>query len=193
MARTKNFDESEVLNSALALFWKKGYNATSIQDLVDTLGINRASIYGTWGDKHNLYLEALKRYRQQTSSWLLQQIRSEQSALGIIRDFMMSMVEQSLQDTEQKGCFIVNSTTELANRDVQVRNLCNEHRRTVEKVLNELIKEGQESHEITTAHSSEALSKFVFNSISGLRVIAKGGYNENDLKVVVDVTLSALN
>ena len=71
MARKKNFDEVEVLDKAVNLFWEKGYNATSIQDLVEGLGINRASIYDTWGDKHQLYLSALKRYRQNSSSWLL--------------------------------------------------------------------------------------------------------------------------
>ena len=69
MARKKEFDEVEVLDKALDVFWKKGYSATSIQDLVDSMGINRASIYDTWGDKHNLYVESLKRYRQKSSSW----------------------------------------------------------------------------------------------------------------------------
>ena len=64
MARSKSFVESEVLDKALNLFWTKGYNATSIQDLVDHLGINRASIYSTWGDKHGLYLETLKQLPQ---------------------------------------------------------------------------------------------------------------------------------
>jgi len=91
MGRTKNFDESRVLDKALEVFWKKGFNATSIQDLVDHLGINRASIYDTYGDKHQLYLASLKRYRQQTSSWLLQQIRSEKSALAIIKDFLIGL------------------------------------------------------------------------------------------------------
>ena len=193
VGRTKSFDENEILNKALEVFWKKGFNATSVQDLVDHLGINRASIYDTWGDKQNLYLESLKRYRQQTSGWLLQQIRSEKSALQIIRDFLTGTIDQGLHDPEQLGCFLVNATTELANSNQDVRLIFNENKKTVEKVLNELIIEGQESGEIATKHSSEALARFLFNTLTGIRVTAKGDMSEKELNEVVDVTLSALD
>jgi TetR/AcrR family transcriptional regulator, transcriptional repressor for nem operon len=193
MGRTKNFDESQVLDKALEVFWKKGFNATSIQDLVDHLGINRASIYDTYGDKHKLYLASLKRYRQQTSSWLLQQIRSEKSALGIIKDFLIGTVQQGLHDPERLGCFLVNAATELANSDDAIQLMFEENKNTVEKVLNELIIEGQESGEIATKHSSEALARFLFNTLSGLRVLAKGNMTEKELNEIVEVTLSALD
>ncbi len=193
MARTKNFDVDEVLNKALDLFWTKGYHATSIQDLVGHLGINRASIYDTWGDKHNLYLESLKRYRQQSSSWLLQLIRSEKSAKEIIKDFLLGTVDQSINDGEQRGCFIVNATTELANQDPTIQTFYIENKKTLEKVLIELISEGQSSGEITSKHSSEALARFVFNNITGLRVMAKGTLAEKEFNEIVDVTLSALD
>ena len=193
MGRTKNFDESRVLDKALEVFWKKGFNATSIKDLVDHLGINRASIYDTYGDKHQLYLASLKRYRQQTSSWLLQQIRSEKSALAIIKDFLIGTVQQGLHDQDKLGCFLVNAATELANSDDAIKVMFEENKNTVEKVLKELITEGQESGEIGTKHSSQALARFLFNSLSGLRVLAKANMEEKDLNEVVEVTLSALD
>lgn len=193
MARKKEFDETEVLDKALDLFWKKGYSATSIQDLVDTMGINRASIYDTWGDKHNLYVESLKRYRQKSSSWFLNQIRNEQSALQIIRNFIFATIKQGINDTDKKGCFLVNSSTELCNIDTTVSDIVTENRKTMESVLNELIKEGQQNGEIAMKHSSESLSRFLFNTISGLRVLAKGNISEKELNEIVDVTLSALD
>jgi len=193
MGRNKNFDNNEVLNRALEIFWKKGFNATSIQDLVDHLGINRASIYDTFGNKHSLYLASLKKYRQQTSSQLLQQIRSNNSALGILKDFLISTIAQAINDPHQLGCFLVNAATELANNDESVQNIFNENKKTVEKVLNELIIEGQESGEISLKHSSQALACFLFNTISGLRVLAKGEMSEKELNEIVEVTLSALD
>ena len=193
MARKKEFDETEVLDRALDLFWEKGYNATSIQDLVDTMKINRASIYDTWGDKHNLYLAALKRYRQKSSSWFLTQLRTEQSALDIIRNFIYATIKASVHDEHRKGCFMVNASTELCNQDTDVQKIILENRTTMEKVLSELITEGQQSGEITIKHSSDSLARFLFNTISGLRVLSTGSITEKELNEVVEVTLSALD
>ena len=192
MARKKNFDEGEVLEKALHLFWEKGYNATSVQDLVDRLGVNRASIYDTWGDKHGLYLETLKRYRQHTASNMLQRLRSEKSAAAIVREFLFDIVKDSVQDNRAKGCFMSNSATEMANCDQTVHSIFTDNRLKMEAVLNELIKEGQDAGEFAKNFPSEALARFVFNNAGGLRILAKGTISEKELNEVVDVTLSAL-
>ncbi|MEJ0106748.1 MAG: helix-turn-helix domain-containing protein [Bacteroidota bacterium] len=67
MARTKVFDEQMVLDKAMNLFWQKGYNATSAQDLVNGLSISRSSLYDTFGDKHSLFVKALKQIPQRTN------------------------------------------------------------------------------------------------------------------------------
>ena len=192
MARKKNFVEADILEKALGLFWERGYNATSVQDLVDHLGINRASIYDTWGDKHGLYLETLKHYRQQTSSYLLDQLRSEKSAKEILKDFLFDVVNDSVHDEKRKGCFMANSATEMANSDITVYKMFTDNRLKMEAVLNELIKEGQESGEFATRFDSEAYARFIFNTASGLRTLAKGTIAEKELNEVVDVALSAL-
>ena len=68
MARTKDFDEDEVLDKAMYLFWNQGYNGTSMQDLVDGLGISRSSLYDTFGDKHSLFIKTLENYKKNASS-----------------------------------------------------------------------------------------------------------------------------
>ncbi len=192
MARKKNFVEAEILEKALGLFWERGYNATSVQDLVDHLGINRASIYDTWGDKHGLYLETLKHYRQHTSSYLLEKLRSERSAKEIVKDFLYDVVNDSVTDEMRKGCFMANSATEMANCDNTVYRLFSENRIKMEAVLNELVKEGQERGEFATRFESQAYARFIFNTASGLRTLAKGTIAEKELNEVVDVALSAL-
>lgn len=192
MARKKNFDENEVLEKALMLFWQQGYNATSIQDLVNHLGINRASIYDTWGDKHGLYLETLKHYRKFASSRLLEKLRSDKSAKEIVKDFLYDIVGDSVTDDSRKGCYLSNSATELGNCDQTVHSMFSDNRIKMEAVLNELIKEGQEQGEFSANHSSEAYARFIFNTAGGLRVLAKGDISETELNEVVDVALSAL-
>lgn len=193
MARTKSFVESEVLDKALNLFWTQGYNATSIQDLVDHLGINRASIYDTWGDKHGLYLETLKQYRRHSSNRLLEKLRSDKSASDIIKDFLADIVADATTDHMKKGCYLSNSATELSNCDQSVNLMFTDNRLKMEGVLNELIKEGQEAGEFSTKHSSEAYARFIFNTAGGMRVLAKGDITETELADVVNVALSALN
>ena len=192
MARKKNFVEADVLEKALGLFWERGYNATSVQDLVEHLGINRASIYDTWGDKHGLYLETLKHYRQHTSNYLLGKLRSEQSAKEIVKDFLYDVVNDSVHDDMRKGCFMANSATEMANCDSTVYRMFTDNRIKMEGVLNELIKEGQERGEFATKFDSQAYARFIFNTASGLRTPAKGTIAEKELNEVVDVALSAL-
>lgn len=101
MGRTKEFEINEVLDKAVQLFWKQGYEKTSMQDLVDFMGIHRRSIYGTFGDKHALYMKALKRYESTQNKKL------------------RLLVERQ----EPVGCFIVNSGVELGVLDPEVASL----------------------------------------------------------------------
>ena len=193
MARKKSFDEIEVLQKALHLFWRKGYNATSIQDLVDELGINRASLYDTWGDKHNLYIAALKLYRQSASSRLLDDIRSDMPARQVVESFMLRIVNDVILDKERKGCFLVNATTELANLDPEINQMVEENRKTIVEVLAEIIKEGQGKGEFKSQKSPQALARFIFNAVNGLRVVGKADVPLDEMKEVVEITLSALD
>ena len=192
MGRKKNFDEAEALEEALDLFWEKGYQGTSVQDLVDRLGVNRASIYDTWGDKHSLYLKTLEKYRQSTSSWLLEQIRSDQLPFNIIKALLRNAIEQSQSDEHKKGCFLVNAATELSNCDRKVQDITVNNQKTIESVLNELIKEGQENGEITTKHSSQSLAGFIYNTIVGLQVLGKNNTPPKQMEEIVEITLSVL-
>lgn len=193
MARTKNFNEQEVLEKALALFWQKGYHATSIQELVNHLGINRASMYGTWGDKHNLFLESLKLYRKQNSGALLEMVRSQKPAREVIRDFLLYAIKEANHDQGTNGCFILNSTTELADKDQAVGDLSYENRETVIKVLAAIIDEGKEEGDITSIQSSEDLATYFFGIINGLQVMRQTRASEKMLKSTVDIAISALD
>lgn len=193
MSRTKSFDESEVLDKAIQVFWRQGFNATSIQDLVDELGINRASLYDTWGDKHQLYLSALKRYRQNSSSWLLEKIRSEKPAVEILNDFLIKALDEAIYDQEKKGCFLVNAASEMCNSDQQVNQLFKENKNTLTKVLSELIKEAQMEGAIKNDQTPEVIASFLYTNVVGLRVLSKSEANPEELKSVISLALSSLS
>src|SRR3954469_15029739 len=114
MARSKDFDEQEVLNKAVNLFWLKGYNGTSMQDLVDTLGISRSSLYDTYGDKHTLFVKALESYQCANSGKFASIIGGKMPAKETIKQLLEFIVGELLKDKSQKGCFMVNAEVEVA-------------------------------------------------------------------------------
>src|ERR1700709_2334201 len=123
MARTKDFDEQEVLNKAVCLFWHKGYNGTSMQDLVDGLGISRSSLYDTYGDKHALFIKALESYQAVNSDKMCSIMNNAGSAREVIKNLLEFITNGLLKDVEQKGCFMVNAEVEVAPHDQEVNEM----------------------------------------------------------------------
>src|SRR5258708_35156550 len=116
MARQKEFDCEDALQKAMELFWSRGYQAASIQDLVKHMGISRQSLYDTFGAKHALYLQALDRYRRVESRRLIELLERPGSVKKNLRQLFGELVERSLSDPERRGCFMGNATSELAGR-----------------------------------------------------------------------------
>src|SRR5213075_2124987 len=104
MARHKEFDRDEALQKAMEVFWSRGYEAASIQELVEHMGINRQSLYDTFGDKHALYLKALDRYREVESRKLFELLGRGGSVKKAFRQLFSGVVEGSLGAGERRGC-----------------------------------------------------------------------------------------
>lgn len=193
MARTKDFDESEVLTKAMHLFWLKGYNATSMQDLVDELGISRSSLYDTFGDKHSLFVMALEHYREQATAQLYESTQSAPTAREAISRILMKMANDLTGDNEHKGCFLVNASVEMAPIDKMVSEMLCQNDRQMEDFFFETIKKGQEKGEITNPEDARLLSRFLLNNIKGLRVAAKAVPDRKVFSDIIHLTLSVLN
>jgi TetR/AcrR family transcriptional regulator, transcriptional repressor for nem operon len=192
MARTKVFDEEIVLNKAVNLFWEKGYNGTSAQDLVDELGISRSSLYDTFGDKYQLFKNSLLQYRKNFAGAMIEMIEKSDDFEKTIKDIFQYVVTESLQQKFSKGCFIVNSTVELAPHNTEIAEIVNDNMQDIEDALFRLIKKGQDVGQFSKSHSARSLARFIFNAISGLRVASKSGADKKVFNDIVKVTLSAL-
>ena len=193
MARTKDFDESEVLEKAIKLFWQKGYNGTSMQDLVDGLGISRSSIYDTFGDKHQLYLKALCTYRQNAIAVRDQILNASVPAKAAIRQLMDLTIDQMIRDKQHKGCFLVNSAVENAPHDKENNAIVCQNDRQVENAFYEVIKRGQTNGEIAGKQDPRALARFLFNNIVGIQVTAKSATDKAAFDDIVNLTMSVLD
>lgn len=193
MARSKDFDEAEVLSKAVCIFWHKGYNGTSMQDLVDGLGISRSSLYDTFGDKHALYLKALDSYQKAGGNQMCDIINSSASAKEAIQKLLELTMRDLLNDEQRKGCFMVNAEIELASLDAEVKNLICRNEQQFENAILSAIKKGQASGEIRNSQDSLALARFIMNAVRGMQVSAKATADKAFFDDIIKTTLSVLD
>jgi TetR/AcrR family transcriptional regulator, transcriptional repressor for nem operon len=129
MARPRQFDEELVLRAVREQFWDAGYAATSLEDLMRVSGLGKGSLYAAFGDKHQLFLRALRSYNDANDSALRKKLESAPRGVDGLRAFVMAAVRDASGAAAQRGCFMANSTCELAAADPE---LLAEARRTYE-------------------------------------------------------------
>jgi TetR/AcrR family transcriptional repressor of nem operon len=188
--RTKEFDENEILRKAITIFWQKGYNATSLYDLIDGLGIGRSSIYHSFGDKHNLYLKALDLYQREATARITAILSSNPSVKDAVAHLLQTVISEIVADEHSKGCFKVNSEVELAPHDEPTKKLLCDDNTVIEDALYQAILKGQKDKSISTSKNPKALAHFFCNTIAGMRVYAKF---RNDRQFFEDIATTALS
>jgi TetR/AcrR family transcriptional repressor of nem operon len=193
MARTKDFDENEVLTKAVYLFWRKGYNGTSMQDLVDGLGISRSSLYDTYGDKHTLFIKALESYRESATNKMCDIVTNSISAKEAVRQLLEMTTLDLVSDFEHKGCFMTNAAIEVAPHDKEVSDMICRNDQQIESAFTKAIEKGQTSGEISGTQDARALARFILNNVKGMRVSAKSTTDKRLFDDIIKLTLSVLN
>lgn len=191
MARNKAFDEKEVLKKAMELFWEQGYEKTSMQELVDHMGIHRRSIYDTFGDKRSLFLSSLTYYEELITNKMKKIINGTlpiKQALREVFEFALNAVEHY-----PKGCLAVNAAVELSLLDKEIARRATEMFNGTEKMFNNLILKGQKNGELSKEIDPDAVSRFLHNNLVGIRVLIKTNYNKKELEGIIDLTLSVLD
>jgi len=193
MARTKDFDENEVLAKAIQIFWHKGYNGTSMQDLVDGLGISRSSLYDTYTDKHTLFVKALESYQNSGAGKIQELINNTGSAKDTVKKLLEFVTDELLGDKQQKGCFMVNAEVEVAPHDTEINNLVCKNDQQMEEAFYQVIRQGKESGEIKNQQDARALSRFIFNTVKGIRVTAKSTTDKSVFDDIIRLTVAVLD
>ena len=192
MGRNKQFNQQAVLEDAMHLFWERGFHSTSMQDLVDHLGVNRQSIYDTFGGKHELFEAALERYRE-VQALPMRRALEEDGPLGdVLRHWFRDMIAEMLKQNG-KGCLLVNTATELAEQDDVIFGVCSANARQLEATLSGLLVRAQQAGDIPADRAVIPLARFLVSTINGLAVTAKATRDPEVLNDVVEVALSALD
>jgi TetR/AcrR family transcriptional regulator, transcriptional repressor for nem operon len=189
--RTKEFEPGEALDAAMQLFWRNGYAATSIRDLLDGMGIGYGSLYNTFGDKHALFLACLDRFQELRTSWIDEVL--EDSDLSGIEEVFRRTVDGLVSFEPRRGCLLANTAVELGPHDAEVAAKISRYVRHTEAVFERAVIRAQEAGEIPVDRDARALARFLVNALHGLRVLARVGTDRAVLEDAVRVALDVLH
>ncbi|MDR2327726.1 MAG: TetR/AcrR family transcriptional regulator [Acidovorax sp.] len=192
--RSKAFESDDIADAAMQVFWQRGYGATSVQNLVEGTGLSRSSLYSTFESKEGLYQQALRRYAAVTTA-NVELLSGPGSPQVLIRQLLVSVADDELNDPQRRGCLVANATLELAGHDATVAELVAHNLQRLQNALEALIQRGQQAGEILPEKNPRALARFFVNTMQGMRVLGKATPSElrrQSLSDVIEVALSTL-
>ncbi|MFJ4337667.1 TetR/AcrR family transcriptional regulator [Streptomyces sp. NPDC088915] len=174
MARTKEFDPDAALRAALELFWARGYEATTMAELVEHLGVGRASIYATFGSKHELYLKALDRYAETQDPRIVEELSAPGPALPGVRALVRRFAAEATADEGRlNGCFVTNSAAELGPHDAAVARRVELSWEQLETLLHAALVRARAGGELPADRDPRALARMLLVLMQGIRVVGK--------------------
>lgn len=192
MPRVKEFDPDAALDAAMDLFWARGYEATSTADLVEHLGIGRASLYATFGTKHELYLRALDRYGQLRDPVLMEITSRPGPALPAVRELVERFVRESAREQRERGCMMVNAAMELGPHDPAVARQVGAGWQTLEVALTSALLRAKAQDELREDADPSRIARFLLVVLQGMRVVGKGGWDERKMRDAAAEALAAI-
>jgi TetR/AcrR family transcriptional regulator, transcriptional repressor for nem operon len=192
MARTKEFNPEEALEAAMELFWRRGYEATSMRDLLEGMGIGRGSFYDTFGDKRALFLAALERFEESRTAWAIEVLETSPSPLAGIEQVFGRTIENLVGYEPRRGCLLANSAVELAPHDPEVAARISGYVRRTEEAFEGALERARDRREIPKRSDPRALARFLVTNLHGLRVMARAGADRETLEDAVRIALLAL-
>ncbi|WP_082673128.1 TetR/AcrR family transcriptional regulator [Paenibacillus senegalimassiliensis] len=191
MSRPREFDYDKVLNQLMLVFWLKGYKGTSLADLVEVSKLKKQSIYGAYGDKHAVFIKALRLYRMQAMDSIQTLLNQEKSAIKTLELWRANLLESGLNDCP-KGCLIVNMALELGEEDPEAKIEIDALFEDSERLLEEVIRRGQENSEITSQFPAKVIAQSLATTQHGIRVLEKTGASPDKIKMILDYSIKSI-
>ncbi len=192
MPRPKEFDRERVLNKAMLAFRDKGYEATSMQDLVDSMEINRFSLYETFTNKHELFLESLQAYFDHVAIPFFSRLEDSGEGLKVIETVLLELVTRIKRGVSSNGCLLCNTIAELgSNGDRRISMILETYLKVQEGYYHAALLRAKELGEIRENVDVRQHAKVLVGYTTGLLSMAKV-LNEKELRNSVKATIAAL-
>jgi len=191
MARPKEFDRDAALSSAMNLFWQKGYEGASTDELLSAMRIGRQSMYDTFGDKHKLFMEALACYHEGNGMVLGRYPAEGLTPLGVIGLFLGHFADMAPED-RARGCMGINATTAFGQSDPQVTALARRTAELSQAIIERQIRAAQAAGELAATLDAPEAASFLYATLQGLTVRAQAGASPEELRHAADFAMRAL-
>jgi len=188
--RPRAFDRDEALDRAMHLFWRRGYEATSISDLTETMGITPPSLYAAFGDKKRLFLETVDRYQAGPGSFAQAALCDEPTAERAMRRLLMDTIESFFEKNNPRGCMVVLAATNCTTESSDILDELAARRRAAERVIRDRIAAGRKASEFAADTDVDALAGMIATTLYGLSIKARDGASRASLRKVVDQVMS---
>jgi len=192
MARPREFNETDALSNAMHLFWRRGYEYSSLTDITEATGLSKSSLYGTFGDKRELLLSSLKFYTDNMIAPSLDVLEEETSALAAIEKRFEMVVGMITAPGPRCGCLIANTTLEFGGRDKAVAEHLSAAQALVEDAYARAIERGQAAGEISPDADAQALARYIMACLSGMICLSKAGFDAPMLRDIAATAMRAI-
>ena len=192
MSRTKSFDEDRALNAAVDCIWARGYEATSVRDLGDAMGIGGASLYNAYGDKRELFVRALERYANRSMRERIARIEAHYPPIEAIAAFLAEIVDRSARDPECKGCLLVNSALDVVSRDPELGEAVAAYFGEIRGFFRRNLEAAHRAGTVAPTLDIEVMAGHLLGIVIAVRVLARTGAKRRALENVTQPALEAL-
>ncbi len=192
MGRPIEFDRDEALERAMMVFWAKGYEATSLRDLLAEMELSRSSFYQSFENKQALFKRCINRYRRAIVTRMHDDLERAASGRAFIEDAFHRITEKVHEPGGRRGCLVMNTASHLAAREPEIAPLVAEGAAQFEQIFRTAVERAQREGDIPAGKDARSLARYLVSSRSGLMAMAKTGASQDELADIVAVTLSAL-
>ena len=193
MPRPKEFNPDDAIEKAMQVFWHKGYEATSMEDLLIAMDLNRGSLYDTFGDKRQLFLKVMDRYCTTFVGPKFSLLDQPGPALPTLRRFINGMIEGGLADPQRRGCFISNTVMELSPHEKEIAGRLRHALKIAEDTFFKVLARAKQQGELKDDKDPRALARFLTTMMQGTIVMIKAGTPADMVRQTAETALSILD
>ena len=192
MARLKAFDEDRALDAAIDCFWLRGYEATSVRDLANAMGIGGASFYNAYGDKRALFSRSLERYAERSMRDRIARMEANHQPRQAIAAFIAEIIDRSLKDPDRKGCLLVNSALDVAPHDAEIGKVVGGYLDELRAFFRRNLEAARKAGQVPRRIDAEEVSGHLLGVLLGIRVLARTGARRKLLEAAARPALDLL-
>lgn len=191
--RPREFDETDALEEAMLLFWRQGYESTSLSELIEHMSISRQSLYNTFGGKQQLFHRVLEHYQQTRVAGVFQMLEAADADLHTIEEYFANVATYTTMPGEVRvGCLMVNTTVELANQEGDAATVVRRFGMRLEKALLHALRGARKAGQLAEQPDPKAMAQYLTTVVQGMLVVSKAGASRKQLQSTAQLALASV-